>query len=133
MSGRSGAPRARCAQKLSREIHKIDPEGADARRRERVKTRRVTYRPEQDGMATLTIYGQADRIRALYELLDHLARQAKAAGAPRTLDALRTDAFTELLFGRCAEGVRVELRVTVPASVLAGASNEIGRASWRER
>src|SRR6266487_1275712 len=113
-------------QKLSREVHRIDPVGAEARRRARVKSRQVTYTPQQDGMATLTIYDQADRIRALYELLDHLARQAKAAGDPRTLDALRTDAFTNLLFGHCAERVRVELRVTVPASVLAGISNDPG-------
>ena len=78
-------------------------------------------------MASLYIYDQADRIRALYELLDYLARQAKAAGDPRSLDALRTDALTELLLGRLKEGVRVELRVTVPASVLAGVSTDPGR------
>src|SRR6266487_4017488 len=50
-------------QKLSREVHKVDPEGAEARRRARVKTRQVSYTPQQDGMATLTLYDQADRIR----------------------------------------------------------------------
>src|SRR5947209_7683386 len=45
-------------QKLSREVHKIDPDGADARRRERVKSRQVTYFPDKDSMATLYIYDQ---------------------------------------------------------------------------
>jgi hypothetical protein len=81
---------------------------------------------EQDGMATLWIYDSADRLRAVYELLDHLACQAKADGSDATLDQLRTDAFASLLLGECSERVRVELRVTVPASVLAGASDAPG-------
>jgi hypothetical protein len=113
-------------QKLAREVIKVDPEGAEARRRERAKSREVRLSAEQDGMATLSIYDSADRLRAVYELLDHLACQAKAAGSEDTLDQLRSDAFVSLLLGECGERVRVELRVTVPASVLAGASNDPG-------
>jgi hypothetical protein len=121
-----GRTAAALRQKLSREVIKVDPDGADARRRVRIKQRSVSYFPDKDGMARLSIYDQADRIRALSELLDHLARTAKAAGDPRTLDALRTDALFELLLGSAGERVRVELRVTVPASVLAGVSNAPG-------
>jgi hypothetical protein len=113
-------------QKLAREVIKIDPQGAEARRRKRVKDREVRFSAEQDGMATLSIYDSADRVRAIYELLDHLACQAKAAGSSETLDALRVDAFAGLLLGECSERVRVELRVTVPASVLAGVSEAPG-------
>ena len=77
-------------------------------------------------MATLVVNAPADRVRALYQLLDHLARKAKAAGDPRTLDALRTDALFEILLGPSCDRVQVELRVTVPASVLAGVSNDPG-------
>lgn len=115
-----GRTAAALRQKLSREVIKVDPDGADARRQARVKQRSVSYFPDKDGMASLSIYDQADRIRALYELLDQLARTSRAAGDPRTLDALRTDALFELLLGSAGERVRVELRVTVPASVLAG-------------
>src|SRR5204862_7327904 len=66
------------------------------------------------------------RLRAIYELLHHLACQAKATGSDATLDQLRTDAFVSLLLGECSERVRVELRVTVPASVLAGVSDAPG-------
>jgi hypothetical protein len=111
---------------LAREVIKVDPQGAEARRRERVKDREVRFSAEQDGMATLSIYDSADRLRAVYELLDHLACQAKAAGSDAAFDQLRTDAFANLLLGECSERVRVELRVTVPASVLAGVSDAPG-------
>ena len=75
-------------------------------------------------MATLSVYDSGERIRALFELLDHVARQAKAAGEAGTLDTLRADAFTQLLMG--GQRPRVELRVTVPASVLAGVSDAPG-------
>jgi uncharacterized protein DUF222 len=121
-----GRTAAALRQKLAREVVKVDPDAAEARRRERIKHRQVSYFPDRDGMASLSIYDSADRIRALYELLDHLARQAKVAGDPRSLDALRTDAFAELLLGCAQEKVRVEVRVTVPASVLAGVSDAPG-------
>lgn len=113
-------------QKLSREVAKIDPQAAEARRQRRAEQRQVTFCPDPDGMATLTIYDTAERLRAVYDLLDYLARKAKAAGDPRTLDALRADAFATLLLGTESERVHVELRVTVPASVLAGTSNAPG-------
>jgi Domain of unknown function (DUF222) len=115
-----GRTPAALRQKLAREIHKADPTAAEVRRRVRREQRKVSYFPDTDGMATLQIYDSADRIRALYELLDHLARQAKAAGDDRTLDALRADAFANLLLGQDCDRVQVELRVTVPASVLGG-------------
>jgi Domain of unknown function (DUF222) len=121
-----GRTAAALRQKLSREVAKVDPQGAEARRRARQQHRKVSYFPDRDGMAILSVYDSADRIRALYDLLDHLARQAKAAGDPRTLDALRTDAFMNLLLGQECERVRVEVRVTVPASVLAGVSDAPG-------
>jgi hypothetical protein len=113
-------------QKLAREVIKVDPQGAETRRKQRANDREVRLSAEQDGMATLSIYDTADRLRAVYELLDHLASQTKAAGSDATFDQLRCDAFTSLLLGECSERVRVELRVTVPASVLAGTSHTPG-------
>jgi hypothetical protein len=110
-------------QKLSREIIKIDPDGAAARTRARRTRRTVEYRPLPDGMAELLIYDSADRIRALYQLLDYLARRAKAAGDKCPLDALRTDALMDLILGPNWERVKIELRITVPASVMAGVSD----------
>jgi hypothetical protein len=111
-------------QKLAREVVKIDPHGAEARRKERLKHRQVNFHRDKDGMACLSVYDSAGHLLALYELLDHLARQAKAAGNALNLDALRADAFTSLLVG--TDRVPVELRVTVPASVLAGVSSAPG-------
>jgi hypothetical protein len=111
-------------QKLAREVIKTDPHGAETRRKARLKYRQVSYHKDKDGMACLSVYDSADHLRALYELLDHLARQAKAAGDGHTLDALRADAFASLLAG--TKPAPVELRVTIPASVLAGVSNAPG-------
>ena len=113
-------------QKLAREVAKVDPDAIEARRQQRTRERKVGFYPNPDGMATLAICAPADRVRALYQLLDHVARQAKAAGDPRTLEALRTDVLFEILLGPNCKRVQVELRVTVPASVLAGVSSDPG-------
>src|SRR6266498_3571620 len=105
-------------QKLSRELVKIDPQAAEARRQKKVARRSVSLMPQPDGMASLSIYDQADRLQAIFLLLDCVARQAKAAGDPRTLAAF--------VMGPVGERVRVVLRGTVPASVLAGVSDAPG-------
>jgi hypothetical protein len=56
--------------KLSREVIKIDPDGAAVRTRERRKRRTVEYRPLPDGMAELLIYDSAARSRPHNQLLD---------------------------------------------------------------
>jgi hypothetical protein len=74
-------------------------------------------------MAELIVYDTATNVRPLYDLLTTAARTAKTAGAPAGMDALRTKALHDLTLGPNREHVTTELRVTIPASALAGASS----------
>jgi hypothetical protein len=79
----------------------IDPEAAKARYEQGVEERRVTNQANEDGTANL--YGlqlPADRATAAMRRINHLARAAKAADDPRTMDQLRADVLLDLLAGR---------------------------------
>lgn len=110
--------------KLSREVLKIDPEGAEARRQQAAKDAFVRLRPCPDGMAELLVYDRAEDLRPIYDLLTTLARGAKAAGSDVGVNELRTKALRDLVLGPGRERVVTELRVTVPASALAGATQQ---------
>lgn len=108
--------------KLTREILKVDPEGAEARRQRAVQDTFVRFRPCPDGMAELLVYDRAENLRPTYDLLTAAARRAKAAGNPAGTGELRAQALRDLVLGPARERVVTELRVTIPASALAGAS-----------
>lgn len=110
--------------KLTREILKVDPEGAEARRRRAVEDTSVRFRPCPDGMAELLVYDRAENLRPIYDLLTTAARRAKAAGNLASTGALRAQALRDLVLGPGRERVVTELRVTIPASALAGASRQ---------
>jgi hypothetical protein len=110
--------------KLSREVLKIDREGAEARRQAAAKEAFVRFRPCLDGMAELVVYDLAENLRPTYDLLTTLARGAKAAGSDVGVDELRTKALRDLVLGPGRERVVTEFRVTIPASALAGATRQ---------
>jgi Domain of unknown function (DUF222) len=97
---------------VRRAIIRLDPEGAEIRRRERCAHRRVSAYPCSDGMAGLDIYGPAPAVVAAHSYLDRLAWHSRAAGDDRTLDQLRADHALNLLTGR---------RTDAPARAHAGA------------
>ena len=111
-------------RKLSREILKVDPEGAEARRQRAVQDTSVRFRPSPDGMAELLVYDRAENVRPIYDLLTTAARRAKAAGNRARTGELRAQALRDLVLGPGRERVVTELRVTIPASALAGASRQ---------
>lgn len=115
--------------KLSREILKIDPEGAETRRQRAARDASVRFRPCPDGMAELLVYDRAENLRPTYDLLTTAARHAKAAGNPASTGELRAHALRDLVLGSRRERVVTELRVTIPASALAGASRQPGRST----
>jgi hypothetical protein len=81
---------------------------------------------EEDGMATMQVYGPAEIVRPIFDVLDQCARGAKAAGARKRLGALRLDALAGITLGGQLQNRVTELRVTVPASSLAGESSAPG-------
>jgi hypothetical protein len=112
--------------KLNREILKADPDGADARRQRAAQDAFVRFRPAPEGMAELLVYDRAENLRPVFDLLTTAARHAKAAGSPARTGQLRAKALHDLILGPERERVVTELRVTIPASALAGASRQPG-------
>jgi hypothetical protein len=53
--------------------------------------------PDVVGTGSLLVTGEAGRICAAIGRVDHLARQLRAAGDPRTLRQLRSDVALDLL------------------------------------
>ncbi len=78
----------------------IDPEWAEKRRREAVKSRRVVGSRNPDGTANLGGYQQpVDRIAAAAERIDTLARAWKRSGDSRPIDHIRSDLFIGMTDG----------------------------------
>lgn len=100
-----------------RMIARVDPEGARARAAVRKSHRRATLVPEDDDMATVSVYVQADKAVAVKDRVDRLARNAKAPGDSRTLDQRRADVVCDLLLGK-QSSVRAHIYVTVPLTTL---------------
>jgi uncharacterized protein DUF222 len=113
-------------EKLTREVTKADPEGSEERHQQRVADSTVECWAEEDGMATMQVYGPAEIVRPIFDVFDQCARGAKAAGARKRLGALRLDALAGITLGGELQNRVTELRVTVPASTLAGESRAPG-------
>ncbi|RZS43648.1 uncharacterized protein DUF222 [Herbihabitans rhizosphaerae] len=109
-----------------RQVVKVDPEGAERRRQVRLRDRAVHHEPLEDGIGELLITGASDRTMAAYALIDRCARQIKRAGDDRTLAQIRADVALDLLLGKDNSRRKVVVYVTVPATVLAGISDQPG-------
>ncbi|MGH3858619.1 DUF222 domain-containing protein, partial [Actinokineospora sp.] len=109
-------------QALRAKKDRIDPEGAARRREQRRRERRVELYAAEDGMAHFDVYDTGERLRAVYLMIDKIARTMRAKGATDTLDALRADALHDLVVHGGGRGVTVELQVAVPYTVLLGAN-----------
>ncbi|WP_436491937.1 DUF222 domain-containing protein [Actinokineospora sp. HUAS TT18] len=101
---------------------RVDPEGAERRRDLRRQERRVDLYAAEDGMAHLDIYDTGERLRAVYLMVDKVARGMRAQGASDPLDVLRAAALHELVVNGGGRGVTVELQIAVPHTVLGGAA-----------
>jgi uncharacterized protein DUF222 len=112
---------------LAKAVLVVDPLGAEQRRRERVRGRRVEARPTEDGMAMLTVHHTAERIAQAHSVIIARARELKALGGEqRTLAQLEADVAANLLLGKDCGGRVVEVHLTVPASTLLGQDDQPG-------
>ncbi|WP_279581448.1 DUF222 domain-containing protein [Fodinicola feengrottensis] len=102
-----------------REVIKIDPAAAEARRKKLVSERRVEKQPCEDGMALLGALLPAESAEAIYRRIDAIARSLKAKDESRTMDALRADALTDLCLG-VPSNVRTKIELRVDATTLMG-------------
>ena len=86
--------------RIKRACLAIDPDWAEQRYREAVRTRRVVGSRNPDGTANLGGYHQpVDRIAAAAERIDTLARACKRAGDRRKIDLIRSDLFLGMTDG----------------------------------
>ncbi|HEX6326355.1 MAG TPA: DUF222 domain-containing protein, partial [Jiangellaceae bacterium] len=86
--------------RIKRACLAIDPDWAEKRYREAVRTRRVQGSRNPDGTANLGGYNQPiDRIAAAAERIDTLARACKRAGDSRPIDHVRSDLFIGMTDG----------------------------------
>jgi hypothetical protein len=109
-------------QALRAKKDRVDPDGADRRRDQRRQDRRVDFHAAEDAMAHFDVYDTAERLRAVYLMVDKMARTMRAHGAREPLDTLRADALYDLVINGGGRGITVELQVAIPYTVLLGAN-----------
>lgn len=121
-NGGGRASRRAFAAAVRRRVARVDPDGAQRRRRRACASRRVTVRPEEEGMGRLSALLPAERMLAAFRRIDQLARKAWVPGDERDLDQRRADVLVDLLLGRDRDQVRVEMQVIVSVATLLGLS-----------
>lgn len=118
-------------QRLNRCVIAADREAAERRRAARRRRRGVHARIDEDGLGTMTITNDAEKIIAAMERVNAAGRNARQNGDERDLETLRAEVATDLLaFGWAQMGSapadqnsspdpdpRVRQRVAEPGSV----------------
>ncbi|NUQ31833.1 MAG: HNH endonuclease, partial [Dermatophilaceae bacterium] len=90
--------------RLSRHVRSADDRAGDERRRSAEASRTAHGRLTDDGIGTFTVTAAAETVVAVLDRADAMARAARSAGDPRTLDQLRCDAICSLaLFSSLAD------------------------------
>lgn len=121
---------------VRRQIHRVDPAGAEARHQERVRERKLLSYPQEDGMALFGAVLPAQRAAVMEQAVEAYAVGYGDDG--RTLDQKRADALYDLVV-RQSPGVRgsaagaagtggatAVVHVTVPLDVLMGLDDGAG-------
>lgn len=86
-------------------VGRIDAEAAERRRRAAVEDRRVTFRPEQDGMAAVFALMPAEDVSEVQARVEHMAGTVCDAD-PRTRPQRRADGWLQLARGFSTLGCR---------------------------
>lgn len=108
---------------------RLHPETINARHEASVSDRAVFFKPEHDGMASLTLYGSAEKVQGAYERVTLAALSLQHAEEERTLAQLKADVFVDVILDGVTptglgEGIRGRVNVTVPVFSLMGLSDE---------
>ncbi|GAB3875034.1 HNH endonuclease signature motif containing protein [Terrabacter terrigena] len=120
------------SSRLRRCVRSADDRSGDERRRSAEVSRKAHGRLTEDGIGTFTVTAPAETVVAVLDRADAVARAARAAGDPRTLDQLRSDAICSLaLFGSLAAEhssfgaplPTATVRIVVPFEVAVGLSD----------
>ncbi|VXB85671.1 hypothetical protein ARTHRO9AX_20081 [Arthrobacter sp. 9AX] len=91
-----------------------------------VADRRVEFRPEPDGMASLSAYLPAGQATAVWNRLTAAGRGLQGPGAGRTLTQLRADLYAGWLLGGTTRPATAAPETTSPGATSPGASHGAG-------
>ncbi|WP_327013501.1 DUF222 domain-containing protein [Cryobacterium sp. GrIS_2_6] len=107
------------------------PETITARHQKSVEDRHVVFQALNDGMASLYLTGDAEKVQAAYHRTLDTALSLQGPEETRTLTQLAADVLTDVLIGGVTPdglgaGVAAQVNVTVPVLTLLGKSEEPG-------
>ncbi|GAA1964731.1 HNH endonuclease signature motif containing protein [Amycolatopsis minnesotensis] len=109
-------------------LMRVDPEGYERRRQEKMAARRLEIRHGDHGSSTLFAELPSDRAQALYAACDRDALAKKRQGDKRTMDQLRLDALVERCLGGhgCAGKPKAQIFVHIDLPTLLGLRDNPG-------
>jgi len=117
-------------QRVRRAAMKLDPVTADERHQRALADRRVSYLPDEDGMASLSVSLGAPEAQLIYTRLT-AAATLLPSGDPRTMDQKRADLLVDaVLSGLPVDGLptlqgrRPAIQVVVSADTLLGLDDQ---------
>jgi hypothetical protein len=113
-------------------LAELDAAGSDERRQEAARSSDVFLQPAGDGRATLGAELPADEAAEAYDLIDQLARMAKADGDARPIGQIRTEIFSLLLRRPGGTGlppVAAHLVITAALASLEGSCSAPGEVN----
>ncbi|MDY7527156.1 MULTISPECIES: HNH endonuclease signature motif containing protein [unclassified Cryobacterium] len=125
---------AKLADRARRVRERTRPETITARHQKSVEDRHVVFQALNDGMASLYLTGNAEKVQAAYHRTLDTALTLQGPEETRTLTQLAADVLTDVLIGGVTPdglgaGVAAQVNVTVPVLTLLGKSEEPGYLS----
>jgi hypothetical protein len=105
---------------------RTDPKAAEVRREQAKAARTAWFTPGEDGDGLLCVRGPGERVYLAWLVLDANARKIRNAGDERSLEAIRHDLMLNAVLGKFNSRVQVQAHLHVPATTVAGISDDPG-------
>ncbi|KAF2411688.1 hypothetical protein B1729_19010 [Microbacterium sp. B35-04] len=108
---------------------RLHPESLEVRHQRAAEDRNAWFQADHDGMATLTVFGPADKVLSVHDRADAHARHLRSQpGETRTLAQLRADVLLEMMAAATIDESETRRRpsvaITVPVMTLLGLDDE---------
>ena len=110
---------------IARVVNNVDPDGYQARCKQRRRDRKVTLTPQDHGMSSLTAELPAEVASAVYGSLTDAARALRKIDKTRTTDQLRADILAERLLAGNGGSLKTHVYVYVDLFSLLRVNNNL--------